>query len=218
METEINVFSTPEVVSSIITAAVAILMGICGWLTGKSNHAAKKALREESLKNLYEPLDYILSFKRHESYPALLIEINNLVSSNYRYLTPDIQAVIHEILGQGSFDPKDMIKLKRMVASMYNLLRKKLYYPYDKTCIEPKYSEFITSKRSFVLDIITAILGLGSTVLTFISASPYLENLIHTITPNTEIIYWAQIKTPLILLVSVIVLFVLIKKKVFTKS
>ena len=205
----VYIFHDPQVISSIIAAIPGVIIGFFGLFAGKSNRTVKKALWGEQLKNLYEPLDYLLSFSNYESAYELLHEIKSIISKNYRYLTPDIQNVINELCKKEDLSMSDFQELKILVSSTYNWLRKKLSYPYNKASIQHS-TRVIHAKTIFTSTAITSsLLSAFSALLVFIS-SMYLSNS-EIVPPPADDVWTSTISILYIIVLLVVTVFMFIE-------
>lgn len=210
----VNILHSPEVISAIISALAGVIMGFFGWLAGKSNRTVKKTLWDEQLKNLYEPLDYLLSFSNKKSAYELLHEINSIISEHYRYLTPDVQNELNILCKKEDLSMSDFQNLKMLVSSTYNWLRKKLSYPYNKTSIRRSTVVMHTKDMSTRIAMLPLLLSGCSVLLTFISVINLGNSEI--VPPSADAVWTSTVSNLYLILPIVLVSFMFLEDIVDT--
>ena len=178
MKTEILSDATalldPQVLSAFVVSIFTAMTAFFSWLANRKRSTERKKLRADQLVNLYEPLDYLLNFKPSANASETLANVQELVKNQYRFLTPDIQDALKDLLSRPSVNAEDLTTLKSMVSSVYNWMRRSLGYPYSKKNICYEYlPKPISTLYSFwdylcwIICTISVILGIAAIVFVF---------------------------------------------------
>lgn len=172
----------PTIISTAITAVGSIITGYIAVRAGKksSSSLSSRELREIQLIELFEPMDKYLSFRIGLTPSELLKKIVFLVEQQYRNVPPSVFNEVNDLQRNADLSDKDFNKLRRIVSSFYNWLRKNLGYPYDSQKIDSDYTP-PSDGRSFpprlliplICIVISSLLGaIATTLISFQLSEP----------------------------------------------
>lgn len=170
---DVSTLLDPQVISALVVSGFSASTAFFSWLVNRGRSKDRKQHRTAQLVNLYEPLDYLLSFPSSSQPDKILSDVQQLVKQQYRYLTPGIQNELKRLLIHTPSNIDGFADLREMVSSVYNWLRRSLGYPYSKQLINyrylPKPVSTLYSFWDFICWIASAIsVILGVTAILFV--------------------------------------------------
>lgn len=177
----------PTIISTIITAIASLVTCVLGIYAGKSDsrNPSIKKIREDQLFKVFSPLEQKLSLNSDYDPPLLISDIKEAIENNFPLIPPVFLDEFVKISKIENPTEADFEKIKLIISSFYNWLRKVLGYPYDEHEIYPYIIPAIERK----LKVMKGLSRIFSALSFILIVSSMLENGFSF--SNKESFFWA---------------------------
>ncbi len=177
----------PTIISTIITAIASLVTCVLGIYAGKSDNRnpSIKKIREDQLFKVFSPLEQKLSLNSGYDPSLLISDIKEAIENNFPLIPPVFLDEFVKISKIENPTEADFEKIKSIISSFYNWLRKVLGYPYDEHEISPYIIPAIERK----LKVMKGLSRIFSALSFILIVSSMLENGFSF--SNKESFFWA---------------------------
>ena len=173
-----------SIINTAITAGTSLITCLVGILSSKQgmNTSSVKTIREQQLKNVFLPLEYLFEFSDNTDVESLFTDISSIIKEQFLLVPSDLYAAFREIANSESPNSTNLQKFKEINVTFFNITKKMLGYPYDANVIHSIHASRYKRNNDFqqVISIALCLISLVLITASGVTEQNYIYALIST--------------------------------------